>query len=223
MDWSTPLDPYCERTDAVFWSEPVNAVSNLAFLIAAALAFHRWRREGREDWPALVLTAVVAAVGVGSFVFHTVATRAAVLADVIPIAIFIYGYLLLALVRFVHLGMFTAAAVVVAFAVCAQGLSALAPPRFLNGSVGYLPALAALIAVTVAAREQGTRRSLALAALVFAISLGFRTADMAICPEFPLGSHFVWHVLNAVVLYVLLQTAIAAHREPNSPGLFPSS
>jgi hypothetical protein len=149
---------------------------------------------------------------VGSFVFHTVATRGAILADVIPIAIFIYGYLLLALTRFLHLRVVAAAAAVVVFAVCAQGLSALAPPRLLNGSIGYLPALAALIVVTLATGEQGTRRSLGLAALLFAISLGFRTADMAICPDFPLGSHFVWHVLNAVVLYVLLQTAIAGRR-----------
>jgi hypothetical protein len=212
MDWSTPLDLYCERTDASFWSEPVSAVSNAAFLIAAAAAFHLWRRGDRADWPALALIAVVVAVGVGSFVFHTVATRAAILADVIPIAVFIYGYLLLALIRFLHFRCIAAAAIVVAFAASAQALSALAPPRLLNGSVGYLPALAALIAVALAAGGQGARRSLGLAALVFAISLGFRTADIALCPEFPLGTHFVWHVLNAVVLYVLLRTAIAARR-----------
>jgi hypothetical protein len=212
MDWSTPLDLYCERTDASFWSEPVNAVSNAAFLIAAAAAFHLWRRGDRADWPALVLIAVVAAVGVGSFVFHTVAIRAAILADVIPIAVFIYGYLLLALIRFLHFRCIAAAAIVVAFAASAQALSALTPPRLLNGSVGYLPALAALIAVALAAREEGARRGLGLAALVFAISLGFRTADIALCPEFPLGTHFVWHVLNAVVLYMLLRTAIAVRR-----------
>jgi hypothetical protein len=212
MDWSTPLDLYCERTDASFWSEPVNAASNAAFLIAAAAAFRLWRRGDRADWPALALIAVVAAVGVGSFVFHTVATRAAILADVIPIAVFIYGYLLLALIRFLHFRCIAAGAIVIAFAASAQALSALAPPRLLNGSVGYLPALAALIAVALAAGGQGARRSLGLAALVFAISLGFRTADIALCPEFPLGTHFVWHVLNAVVLYMLLRTAIAVRR-----------
>jgi hypothetical protein len=208
MDWSTPLDLYCERTDASFWSEPVNAVSNAAFLIAAAAAFHLWRRGDRADWPALALIAVVAVVGVGSFVFHTVATRAAILADVIPIAVFIYGYLLLALIRFLHFRCIAAGAIVVAFAAGAQALSALSAPRVLNGSVGYLPALAALIAVALAAREEGARRSLGLAALVFAISLGFRTADIALCRQFPLGTHFVWHVLNAVVLYMLLRVAI---------------
>ncbi len=212
MDWSEPVDLYCERTDASFWSEPVNALSNAAFLIAAALALILWRRGDRKDWPALALIIVVFAVSVGSFVFHTVATRAAILADVIPIAVFIYGYLLLALRRFVHLRMIVAAAIVVAYAAGAQALSALAPPRLLNGSVGYLPALAALIAVALAARQQGTRRSLRLAAVVFAISLAFRTADIALCQQFPLGIHFVWHILNAVVLYVLLRTAITARR-----------
>ena len=50
------------------------------------------------------------------------------------------------------------------------------------------------------------------AAVVFAISLAFRTADIALCPAFPLGIHFIWHILNAVVLYVLLRTAITARR-----------
>jgi hypothetical protein len=101
---------------------------------------------------------------------------------------------------------------VVAYAAGTLALSALAPARLLNGSVGYLPALAALIAVALAAREQGMGRSLGLAAAVFAISLAFRTADMAICPQFALGVHFVWHMLNAIVLYVLLRTAITARR-----------
>ena len=210
MAWADPVDLYCERTDASLWSEPVNALSNAAFLIAALLALRLWRRGDREDWPALVLIIVVAVVAVGSFVFHTVATRAAILADVIPIAVFIYGYLLLALVRFLHFRVIAAAAIVVAFAICAQTLSSLAPPRLLNGSVGYLPALIALIAVAITATQQRVRRSLGFAALVFAISLAFRTADMAMCPAFPLGSHFVWHILNAVLLYMLLRTAVTA-------------
>ena len=172
MDWSQPIDLYCERTDPAFWSEPVNAVSNVAFLIAAAAAFVRWRRGDRGDWPALALIGVVTAVGIGSFTFHTVATRGAVLADVIPIAVFIYGYLLLALRRFLGLQCIAAGGIVVAYAAAAQGISALAPPRFLNGSVGYLPALAALIVVAAVAKEKAVRRGLALAALLFAISLG---------------------------------------------------
>jgi len=139
-----PIDLYCERTDASLWAEPANALTNAAFLIAAAAAFLLWRRAGGRDWPALALIVVVVAVGLGSFTFHTVATRGAMLADVIPIAIFIYGYLLLALRRFLHLSAAVAIAIIVGYAAGAQALSWLAPPRALNGSIGYLPALVAM-------------------------------------------------------------------------------
>ena len=209
MNWSTPIDLYCERTDASFWAEPANALTNAAFLIAAAAAFLTWRRAGGRDWPALALIVVAAAVGLGSFTFHTVATRGAQLADVIPIAIFIYGYLLLALRRFLHLSAGVAIAIVIGYAAAAQALSALAPPRTLNGSIGYLPALVAMVVVARATRGPA-RRGLELAVMIFTVSLALRTIDLAACETFPVGTHFLWHLLNAVVLYVLLRTAISA-------------
>jgi hypothetical protein len=208
MDWSAPVSLYCERADLSFWGEPVNALTNAAFLIAAAAGFVLWRRAGGRDLPVLTLIVVVAAVGLGSFTFHTVATRGAALADVVPIAIFIYGYLALALHRFLHLSALTVVAVVIGFAAGAQALAVAFPAR-LNGSVAYLPALLAMIGVALAARG-AARSSLALAAIVFAASLALRTIDRAVCAEFPLGTHFLWHLLNAVVLYVLLRAAITA-------------
>ena len=207
MDWSSPIDLYCERTDASLWTEPANALTNAAFLIAAAAAFLLWRRAGGRDWPALALIVVVAVVGLGSFMFHTVATRGAMLADVIPIAIFIYGYLLLALRRFLHLSAGVAIAIVVGYAVGAQALSWLASPRALNGSIGYLPALIAMVAMARVTHGR-VRHGLELAVMIFTVSLALRTIDLAACETFPVGTHFLWHLLNAAVLYVLLRTAI---------------
>jgi hypothetical protein len=209
MDWSTPIDLYCERTDASFWAEPANALTNAAFLTAAAAALWLWRRAGGRDRPALALIGVVVAVGFGSFTFHTVATQGAALADVIPIAVFIYGYLLLALRRFLRLSLSISAAILIAFAASAQTLSWLAPPRALNGSIDYVPALVALIVVARAAHTPA-RRGLGVAAMLFAVALALRSVDLAACDAFPLGTHFVWHMLNAAVLYVLLRTAIEA-------------
>jgi hypothetical protein len=220
VNWSAPIDLYCERTDASLWAEPANALTNAAFVFAAAAASLLWRRAGGRDWPALALIAVVAAVGLGSFIFHTVATRGAMLADVIPIAIFIYGYLLLALRRFLHLSTGVAIAIVAGYAAGAQTLTWLAPPRALNGSIGYLPALAALIAMARLTHGR-SRRALELAVMIFAVSLALRTIDLAACETFPVGTHFLWHLLNAAVLYVLLrtiiresdsETAVCAHR-----------
>ena len=72
--WSTPIDLYCERVTPAFWAEPLNALSNIAFLIAAYAAFDLWRRLGKNDPVILALIMVVAVVGVGSFAFHTLAT-----------------------------------------------------------------------------------------------------------------------------------------------------
>lgn len=212
MDWRAPVFDYCERQSSAFWAEPVNALSNFAFVIAAAVAFILWRRRGGTDYPALALMIVTASVGVGSFIFHTVATRGAMLLDVIPIGIFIYGYFLLALRRFFGLAMAAATAITLAFAV---GSLLATTVDALNGSVGYLPALAALwifAALLWPRGQRETARALVAAGLLFAISLVFRTIDRAICPAFPLGAHFLWHVLNAGVLWLLMRAAIVAGR-----------
>ena len=37
--WFEPVDLYCERTDPGYWSEPLNALSNASFILAAGAAF----------------------------------------------------------------------------------------------------------------------------------------------------------------------------------------
>ena len=83
------VDHYCERTSSAFDAEPINALTNAAFLIAAWSA---WRLQlsyplgnGRGLINGLIGT--MALVGLGSFLFHTVATRWAEWADVLPIAV----------------------------------------------------------------------------------------------------------------------------------------
>jgi hypothetical protein len=40
------------------------------------------------------------------------------------------------------------------------------------------------------------------------VSLVARSSDMPICNVFPLGTHFIWHLLNATLLYLLVRLAI---------------
>jgi ceramidase len=212
MAWSEPLDLYCERTDPSFWAEPVNALSNAAFLIAAVAAYLAWRRSAARDPFALVLVGITFAIGLGSFAFHTLATRGAVLLDVIPIALFVYGYCLFALRRFLRLGAGPASAVLIAFAAVSQGASYALPARFLNGSGEYLPPLAAMVAIGWLTGATTAGRIILAASAVFACSLVLRTIDQQVCAAFPLGTHFAWHLLNAVTLYLLLRTAVTAPR-----------
>lgn len=228
--WSDPLDAYCERVGTAFWAEPLNAVSNAAFILAAAAAFLRWRRAGASDGPALGLILLVATVGVGSFLFHTFANRWSRLADVIPIVVVIYSYFGLAMRRFLGLGVLAAVAATAAFGAFnlafERGWSAAFGARGLeltNNSGGYFPAALALLAVgaalsgpsaraaaspALADARRGAGRALLAAASVFVLSLFFRIVDHAVCARLPFGTHFLWHMLNALVLFILVGAAI---------------
>lgn len=213
--WLAAIDNYCERTDAGFWSEPLNAVSNGAFLVAAAYAFILWRRKGTRDGPGLWLICVTAVIGIGSFLFHTFANRWSALADVLPIAIFIYSYFALAMRRYLKLGLSAAALATILFAVLNLAFGRLwfsvLPGMTLNGSVGYIPAALAMLGVSGVCLVRGHReagKALLAAAGLFALSLFFRSIDSAVCAAWPTGTHFLWHALNALVLGVLMRAAI---------------
>jgi hypothetical protein len=217
MNWSEPLNLYCERLGPGLWAEPLNALSNAAFFIAAAAAFLHWRRAGGRDTPALLLILVTVAIGIGSTIFHTVATRGAILLDIIPIAIFIAGYLVLVWRRYLKFGLVSAIAALVVFEIVSFAAPAVVPPTFLNRSVPYLPALLMLIVVAGLVQGQARRANspeaatsdwLWIAAGLFSASFFLRSIDIAVCRLFPLGTHFIWHCLNAAVLYVLLRAAI---------------
>jgi hypothetical protein len=221
--WFTPVDSYCERLGPGFWAEPLNAVTNAAFLVAALYALVLWRRAGARDWPALWLIAVTFIVGAGSFLFHTFANRWSLLVDVLPIAVFIYSYFLLAMRRYLGLGWIVAIAVTALFVLFNMSFGRLwfsvLPGVTLSGSVGYIPAALALLAVGIVCLLSGTKdagRALLAAACVFALSLLFRSIDDTICATIPAGTHFLWHGLNALVLFILMKAAIV-HSSRKTP------
>jgi hypothetical protein len=58
-----------------------------------------------------------------------------------------------------------------------------------------------------------------VAAGLFVVSLIFRIVDLDICAAWPLGTHFLWHLFNAAVLYTVLRGAIAERQRPFSQEL----
>ena len=235
MSWSNQVFNYCERgLDPSFWAEPLNALSNAAFLVAALAAGLRLAGAGRspgaghvgERWVLWGLTGLVAAIGIGSFLFHTFATRWALLADVGPITVFMLAYLAFALRVFLGLGWLAIAVGLAAFLAAGSLVSGLtcaaseagagaAEPCF-NGSLGYLPALLSLwgIGLVAARRGQAAGRTLLLAGAVFLVSVVLRTLDRDLCGATHVlgharGTHVFWHLLNAVTLHLLLSAGIA--------------
>lgn len=203
--WSTQVDVYCERTDFSFWAEPVNALTNVAFLIAAVVALVAARRAGRLDGGMALLIVLTAAIGVGSFLFHTFATRWAAAADTVPILLFIIAYLVLAVMRLFHIGWRGAIGIGALFVAISRLTARAAQDIFgdlLGSSVRYVPAAVALVVVAalLTRRHHPAARPLAGASALLALSLTLRTLDIPLCDAWPLGTHFLWHLLNGWLL-----------------------
>lgn len=204
---------YCERTGDGFWAEPVNALTNLAFLLAALAIAGALRRADAPPsrlWDLWLLALLTAAVGVGSFLWHTLATRWSEWADVIPILLFISVFLLSYLVRVARLRPAAVLAWFAAYHLLNSGLQSALPRDFLNGSVFYLPTWASLLLMGFYARRIGWPGGGLLlgGASVFTASLVLRTADVALCGAWPTGTHFGWHLLNGLTLYLVTRALL---------------
>jgi len=230
MAWNEQIFRYCERAlDGAFWAEPLNAVTNIGFVLAGVVAAIELGGTKRKAVPIFewMLVALVLAIGAGSFLFHTFATRWAAVADTAPIGLFMIAYLGFALSRLSGLGLTRTLLGLAAFLLsmkfaeslpCAPGLLPITRAGghpCLNGSLGYIPAFGALLLVgawLVAQRHAAAYYVLAAAAL-FAMSLTLRSIDFEVCQVTrlmgrPRGTHALWHLLNALTLYMLLAGAI---------------
>ncbi len=204
-------------------------------MVAALFAYVDLRSKGyqRGTKAILVLIGLLMAVGVGSFLFHTFATLWARLADVTPISAFITVYLVIALRRFFGLSWLSALAisgllvgVTVSMFLCdgllPEGLCAVLNTSF-SGSLAYAPALIALMIVgALLHRRKHPATDWVLSAMcVFTVSLILRTLDgwPQAAPlgcmvreigerSVAIGTHSLWHILNAVTLYLLLRALI---------------
>jgi hypothetical protein len=196
------IDLYCERLGPGIWAEPINAFTNLAFLVAA---FAAWRLANQYRLLSVVtglLIGLMVAIGIGSGLFHTFATGWARVLDVLPILLFQIAYLWIygsrvIMMRTVHL-----TGLVILFLIAAY-LGRQFPHLF-NGSLIYLPAFMLLLGLGIYhyhhARNEPTL--LLWATAIFSASLFLRTIDLTICKYLPTGTHFFWHLFNGLLVYL---------------------
>jgi hypothetical protein len=195
----TVIDLYCERVGPGFWAEPINALSNLAY-VAASWAVWRAFAGTPVRVIALRLTVLIGAIGAGSALFHTVATPWARRFDEVPILVFELVFLWEYGRRVLRLR--PTAVMLLSGALLAAVFAARQFSDVLNGSLVYLPALFAVTAFGISSRRAHGARTLLSAAAVLAAAVVFRTIDQQVCHAVPAGTHFLWHLLTAVVLYL---------------------
>lgn len=204
MSLTTQIDVYCERTDFTFWSEPLNAVSNIAFLISAVFCYRLYRsmRPANDIYAILMMSALII-TGIGSFLFHTFATRWAGLADIIPIMMMVLTYHVATMHKIAGFRIYIAAISVVIIPILSFLLSAILPDT-LGATKSYAPVIILFITYSIIHIRKNNEEKflLPLATIVFGVSLSMRALDGIICDDFAYGVHYFWHILNAVTLYL---------------------
>jgi hypothetical protein len=202
------MDAYCERVGMGLLAEPLNAVSNVSFLLAAWAAWVVAKRTGALSAGVRALIAIGASVGIGSILWHTYPTMPTLILDSVPILIFIMWYIWLYVRNVV--GMRPPFAVASAAAFLLATLLAFPFAGVLHGAFVYTPGLVVTLVLGLFhARERRVARFTLLAAAgVYLAALFFRTIDNEVCPVLPIGTHFLWHILIGLVTYLAMRPLI---------------
>ena len=206
MALTDQVDVYCERTDFTFWSEPLNAFSNIAFLIAAAFCIRDYRRQQAVDFFAPFLIGFLIMTAIGSFLFHTFATRWAGLIDIVPIGLMIFTYHFAIMRRIAELS-YLKALLSIALIPVLQAVMESLLPEVLGATKAYafVPVLFCIYAIIYYKRQRAGEFYLLIAIATFVASLSMRFLDDEICNTLPSGLHYYWHILNALTLYLVFK------------------
>ena len=82
------IDIYCERQSIIFWSEPINALTNFFFITIGFLLFIKIFQDNLCKLLSLELTLI----GFCSFLFHTFANIATAILDTFSIILLRHSY-----------------------------------------------------------------------------------------------------------------------------------
>tara|TARA_Y100000590_G_scaffold470732_1_gene668935 strand:+ start:1392 stop:2042 length:651 start_codon:yes stop_codon:yes gene_type:complete len=201
------IDIYCERLTPGILAEPVNFITNIAFFLSFIFLLKQYKsrtfNDNATDKYSLILLCLVLLMGVGSFIFHLYGTVWAAIADTTPIMVFIILYLYLSIRFYLGQRRIIAILAVVAFLFLNSLLSYIGIEEISS----YLMALFSMFVISILAyvrEEYDISIGLLISSLIFIISLSFRQIDALSCSYLTIGTHWVWHILNAILLYVLV-------------------
>ncbi|HCL65155.1 MAG TPA: hypothetical protein DIC56_10015 [Rhizobium sp.] len=226
IDLNAPVvGAYCERASSGFWAEPFNAGSSLLVIVFGFAAVGYLLRSRLVTPLIMVLMGLAVAIGIGSFLLHTFATRWAELADVIPIWAFVVVYGVAVARKFSPNSVSMTTTLLFGVIVFGAGTALSMGDKLvladeISGSSQYLPA-GLMIASVLRLLWKDRHPSLlmiGLAALLFIAALAFRSLDQPLCSLWPIGTHFLWHMTNSIVFWLLL-SALVVHDPANSSRL----
>ena len=198
------MDFYCERTNGQIFDEPVNAISNIFFIIVS-LSLIKILRKNQSNKIYYIQPVLIFFIGIGSFLFHLNPNIITLYSDVIPIFLFSLSFIFLFNRDVININYLNNALLFLLFFFLFLFITPKLNYEILNGSEFYFANYFFLIMYTIwlYLKKSDFFQLLLLGFIFFNLSILLRSLDNHICEYFSIGTHFLWHFLNAYLLKIL--------------------
>lgn len=199
---------YCESGIGIFSTQPINTISNVALLIAAYFAYRFVLIKKVKDRTLKMLPFIISITGIGSMMWHGIPHPLTNFADTLPISTFVLVSLFLFLEKLLEKKALVWK-IFLAFILVEIPFMFDLVPSF-NGLLPYSIVLVfgAFLVFGLIRKYKSLTPDLVIIISLFATALIFRTLDLMICPVFSVGTHFIWHIINALVFYLVVRVLV---------------
>ena len=202
------MSTYCESGTGLFYTQPINTISNIALLISAYFAYQLIRTNHVDNRTIKILPLILAATGIGSIFWHGMPNLVTNFADFLPLSMFVLVSLFFLLDKLLNKRGLVWKILLALILIEAPFVFHILPS--FNGFIPYLIVLVfgVFLSYGLVKKYKILTPHLVTIIVLFAIAFFFRTIDHTVCPVFLVGTHFIWHILNALVFYLLIRVFI---------------
>lgn len=197
---------YCEQTIYPLFLEPLNTLSNLAFIISAIFVYKLLKNNRIKNRIYWILFYLIVLVGIGSILWHTFKNPVTLLLDFLPIFLFILISFYLLIKGIIQNTKITILAII-SLVILEVILTIALPRNFLNGSFRHLANSIVLFVLFFAAYKKYGKLALNIIPifLIYIAAIFFRSIDLNICTQISMGTHPLWHILNGLNTYLVVR------------------
>ena len=198
------MDFYCERTNNQIFNEPINAISNIFFIIVSISLF-KILRKNQSDKIYYIQPILIFFIGIGSFLFHLKPNLITLYSDIIPIFLFSLSFIFLFNRNVINISNLNSALLFILFLTLLLFITPKLKYEILNGSEFYFANyfFLAMYTIWLYFKKSDFFQLLFLGFIFFNLSILLRSIDNHICNYLSIGTHFLWHFFNAYLLKIL--------------------
>ena len=188
---------YCERTNLEAFGEPLNAISNIAFILCGIILIFR---KGMILNP---LPYSVIFIGISSFLFHYLPNKIFSTLDIFSILLFVIMYNVMLTRNILNYSVNYTILSSVTLLIISFFTGVFLFKTIIGTSGFYIGLLLYMIYIFYYVKNFQNVKYFLCAIAIFFVSIIFRSIDPYLCNSIFFGTHFIWHILNSVVIYLL--------------------